>query len=64
MKRADYPGVVQQLMFNRILSFVQSCEQVAVAGFDAKTGTLAASLAGVRFVVNVSLAEQREPAIG
>ena len=59
------PRVVQQLMFNRILSYVQllSVEGVAVAGFDAKTGTLACSLAGVNFVVRVNLTEA-EPASG
>ena len=55
------PRVVQQLMFNRILSFVRSLsyEGVAVASHDAKTGTLACSLAGVNFVVGVSLREQQ-----
>jgi len=55
VKQAD--GVVQQLMFNRILAFVQSLsyEHVVVSGFDAETGTVEASLAGVNFVVNVSL---------
>ena len=63
MNQAEaHPSVVRQLMFNRILSFVQSYEHVTVAGFDAKTGTLEGSLAGVSFVVNVSLREQTEPA--
>lgn len=50
-------GVVQQLMFNRILAFMQSLsfEHVVVSGFDAETGTVQGSLAGVNFVVNVSL---------
>jgi hypothetical protein len=53
------PSVVQQLMFNRILAFVRtlSVDQVTVAGYDAETGTLEGSLAGVNFVVNVSLGE-------
>jgi hypothetical protein len=57
-----HPRVVQQLMFNRILSFVRllSVDGVTVAGFDAKTGTLACSLAGVNFVVEVSLEEARQ----
>jgi len=52
-------------MFNRIVTFVRylSCEQVTMAGFDAKTGTIAGSLAGVNFVVNVSLGEKRGPSI-
>ena len=54
-----HPRVVQQLMFNRILSFVRllSIDGVTIAGFDAKTGTLVCSLAGVNFVVEVSLKE-------
>jgi len=54
------PHVVQQLMFNRILAYVRllSVEGVNIAGFDAKTGTLVGSLAGVNFVVNVGLAQQ------
>jgi hypothetical protein len=57
------PRVVQQLMFNRILSYVQllSVEGVSVAGFDSKTGTLACSIAGVTVVVSVS-AGKPEPA--
>jgi hypothetical protein len=53
------PSVVQQLMFNRILSSVRSLsiDGVVVTGFDAKTGTLACRLAGVHFVVSVSLRE-------
>jgi hypothetical protein len=61
MTHADAdPRIVQQLMFNRILSYVKllSVEGVTVAGFDAKTGTLVGSLAGVNFVVNVSLPPQ------
>ena len=64
MKQAETdPRVVQQLMFNQILSFMQflSVEGVTVAGFDAETATLACSLAGVNFVVSVSLPE---PATG
>jgi len=43
------PRVVQQLMFNRTLSFVRSLsvEGVTVVGLDATTGTLACSHAGV-----------------
>jgi hypothetical protein len=64
----DHPGevkqvqlharVVQQLMFNRILTFVRllSIDGVTVAGFDAKSGALACSLAGVNLVVEVTLA--------
>lgn len=62
MKQADTdPSIVQQLMFYRILSFVQSLsdEQVTVAGYDVRAGILEASLAGVSFVVNVSLLEQQ-----
>ena len=46
-------------MFNRILSYTKllSVDGVIVAGFDAKTGTLACSLAGVNFVVRVTLRE-------
>jgi hypothetical protein len=59
------PLVVQQLMFNRILSYVQllSVDGVTIAGFDAKTGTFACSVAGVNVVVSVSLTEV-EPATG
>jgi hypothetical protein len=59
------PRVVQQLMFNRMVSSVRllSVDGVTIAGFDAKTGTLACSLAGVNFVVTVSLREA-EPATG
>lgn len=51
------PRVIQQLMFNRILSYVRllSVDGVTVVGFDAKTGTLACSLLGVNLVVNVNL---------
>jgi len=62
MKQVEFdPSVVQQLMFNRILSFVRSLgdERVIITGWDAKTGTLEGSLSGVNFVVNVSLPEQR-----
>jgi hypothetical protein len=51
------PRVVQQLMFNRILSCVRlsSVEGVTVVGFDSKEGALACSLAGVNFIVSVSV---------
>jgi hypothetical protein len=51
------PRVVQQLMFNRILSCVRlsAIEGVTVVGFDSKRGTLACSLAGVNFLVSVSV---------
>jgi hypothetical protein len=57
MKQADPSLVVQQLMFNRILALLQSlrCEHVTVSRFDPNTGTVEGSLAGVNFVVNVSL---------
>jgi hypothetical protein len=59
------PRVVQQLMFNRMVSSVRllSVDGVTIAGFDAKTGTIACSLAGVNFVVTVSL-RVAEPATG
>jgi hypothetical protein len=66
VKEAEFdPRVVQQLMFNRILSYVRllAVEGVTVAGFDAKMGTLVCSLAGVSFVVSISLGES-EPASG
>jgi len=55
----DYPNTIQQLMFNRILGFVRSLagEHVTVTAFDPETGTLVGSLAGVNFVVNVTLEE-------
>jgi hypothetical protein len=55
----DYPNTIQQLMFNRILGFVRSlsCEHVTVTAFDPETGTLVGRLAGVNFLVNVSLEE-------
>ena len=58
------PCVVQQLMFNRILSAVRlfSVDGVSITGFDAGTGTLACSVAGVNVVVSVSLREA-EPTI-
>jgi hypothetical protein len=59
MKQAEAdPSTIQQLMFNRILHYVKllSVEGVTVTGFDAKTGTLMGSLAGVNFVVSVGLA--------
>jgi hypothetical protein len=51
------PTVVQQLMFNRILASVRllSVDHVTVTGFDPKTGTVAGTLAGVSFVVTVSV---------
>jgi hypothetical protein len=51
------PRVVQQLMFNRILAYLRPLwvDHVTITGFDAKAGTIEASLAGVNFVVNVSL---------
>ena len=51
------PRVVQQLMFNRILAYVRllSCDHVTITGFDVETGTIEGSLAGVGFIVNVSL---------
>jgi hypothetical protein len=50
------PHVIQQLMFNRILSYVRllSVDGVNVTGFDATTGTLVCSLAGVNVVVSVN----------
>lgn len=49
------------MMFNRILAFVRtlSVDQVILAGFDAETSTVEGKLAGVSFVVNVSLGEQK-----
>ena len=59
------PSVVQQLMFNRILAYLQPLwiDHVTVTKFDAKTGTIEASLAGVNFVVKVSLGKRPGPAI-
>jgi len=59
------PCVVQQLMFNRILSALRllSVDGVSITGFDPKTCNLACSLAGVNFVVTVSL-RQAEPTTG
>jgi hypothetical protein len=53
------PSVVQQLMFNRILAYLRPLwiDHVTVTGFDAEAGTIEANLAGVNFVVNVSLEE-------
>ena len=50
---------MQQLMVNRILAYLRPLwvDHVTVTGFDAKTGTIEASLAGVNFVVNVGLGE-------
>ena len=52
---------MQQLMFNRILAYLRPLrvDHVTVTGFDVKTGTIEASLAGVNFVVNVSLGEKK-----
>ena len=60
VKNSD--GVVQQLMFNRILAFLQSMSDwgVTVVGFDAETGTLEGRLSGVNFFINVSLREARQ----
>jgi hypothetical protein len=66
VKEAEFdPRVVQQLMFNRILSYVHllTVDGVTVAGFDAKTGTLVCRLAGVSFVVSVNLGGA-DPATG
>jgi len=54
---SDYTGTVQQLMFNRILSAVRrlSVDGVTVTRFDHETGTLEGNLAGVNFVVNISI---------
>jgi hypothetical protein len=54
------PCVVQQLMFNRILAYLEPLwiDHVTVTRFDAKTGTIEANLAGVNFIVNVSLATE------
>jgi hypothetical protein len=51
-----HPSVVQQLMFNRILACVRllAIDHVSIARFDAKTGIIEGSLAGVNFVVNVN----------
>ena len=53
------PRVVQQLMFNRVLAYLRPLwiDHVTVTGFDATTGTIEANLAGVPFVVNISLKE-------
>jgi hypothetical protein len=64
MKEAEAdPHVVQQLMFNRLLSFVRLLwvDGVTIAGFDAEAGTVACSLAGVSFVVGVNLREVEPP---
>ena len=57
------PNVVQQLMFNRILAYLRPLwvDHVTVTGFDVKTGTIEANLAGVNFVVNVSLGAKQGP---
>ena len=51
------PRVIQQLMFNRILSHMRLLwvEGVTLVGFDAKTSTVVCSAAGVDVVVSVSL---------
>jgi hypothetical protein len=50
-------NVVQQLMFNRILSHLRTLwvDGVTVTSFDAETGTVACTHAGVHVVVTVSL---------
>ena len=59
--KADYANTVQQLMFNRILAFLQSMSDygVTVVDFDAQTRTVEGRLSGVNFVVNVTLPEPR-----
>ena len=60
MKEAQvHPRVVHQLMFNRILAYLRPLwiDHVTVTRFDAKMGTIEANLAGVNFIVNVSLKE-------
>jgi len=53
------PRLVQQLMFNRILAYLRPLriDHVTITRFDAKTSTIEANLAGVNFIVNVSLEE-------
>jgi hypothetical protein len=53
------PRVVQQLMFNRLLAYLRPMrvDHVTVTGFDATTSTIEATLAGVTFVVNISVEE-------
>jgi len=60
------PRVVQQLMFNRILSSVRllAIDGVTIAGLDAKAGTFVGGLAGVSFVVNVRQAPNRAEPLG
>lgn len=58
------PSLVRQLMLNRIHASLRllSVDHVAVTRFDSKRGTIEANLAGVNFVVNVSLEETRAKA--
>ena len=60
------PAVVQQLMFNRILAAVRllSIDHVTVTGFDPETGDIQGTLAGVNFVVKVSLASTKPSVAG
>jgi hypothetical protein len=60
-----HPRVVQQLMFNRILSYVRllSVDGVTVSGFDAKTSTLACTLAGVSVSIRVTLEDAEPPPV-
>ena len=68
MRRMEHggldPKVVQQLMFNRILALLRSLsvDQVTVLDADRERGTVECSLAGVNFVVDVSL-ESGNPAV-
>jgi hypothetical protein len=52
-----HPSVIQQLMFNRILASVRLLwvDHVTVTAFDVKTGTIMGNVAGVEFVVSVSV---------
>ena len=58
------PSVVQQLMFNRILAYLRPMwvDHVTVTGFDPKTSTIEGNLAGVTFIINVTLGEKPGPA--
>jgi len=58
------PSVIRQLMFNRIHASLRLLwiDHVTVTRFDSKTGTIEANLAGVNFVVNVSLQETQAKA--
>jgi len=52
-----HPRVVQQLMFNRLLSCMRlsAIDHVTIAAFNAETGKIEGMLAGVNFVVIVSV---------